>query len=95
MNIRDISRVESGVTLYPNPAFDHVNIDIIKNPEDKVSLEMFDLSGKVIKVDNAQVSANGNGASIIIPVDNLPNATYILRIQVGKEIFAKKVTVAN
>jgi len=90
VNVRKISKVEPAVSLYPNPTSDHVNIDIIKNLEDKVSIEMFDLAGKIVTITDMEVQA-----TLIIPVDELPSATYIIRIQVGKEIFAKKLTVAN
>ena len=56
---------------------------------------MFDLSGKTIQINSADVKAIGNQASLVIPVDNLPSSTYIVRIQVGKEVFAKKITIAN
>ena len=68
--------------IYPNPAFDYLNIEGISDFE----YEIFDLNGRVL----------GKGASIgqnkKLTIDNLPEASYILRLNDYKNIQYHKFT---
>ncbi|MCP2025039.1 Leucine-rich repeat (LRR) protein [Flavobacterium sp. HSC-32F16] len=65
------------LTLYPNPAFDTLNIDS-KDSIEKVSIEIFDVLGQlVIAVPNAETAAK-------IDVSRLNSGNYILKIKTNK-----------
>ena len=70
-------------------------MDIVKGESDVVSVKLFDLTGKVMTMNNMNVIAGGNYATVQIPVDNLPRAAYILRINIGDQVFAKKITLVR
>lgn len=70
-----------------------INVEIEKNESDVVTVKLFDLKGKAVPMDNVNVAANGASATLQIPIENLPIAAYILRINVGDQVFAKKITL--
>lgn len=86
---------EPSVKVFPDPASELVNVDIVKGKADVVSVNLFDLTGKEIALSNVNVSAGGSFASIQIPVKELARAAYILRINVGDQVFAKKVKLVK
>jgi len=86
---------EPSVKVFPNPVYDIVNVDIVKNENDAVSVKLFDLTGKAISMNSINIIAKGNSASIQVPVQDLPRAAYILRINVGDQVFAKKITLVR
>ena len=75
---------ESEFTIYPNPAHDQINIESVEHFLSKV--EIIDMLGKVV------YSANINGDnSLIIPVAQLDNAMYLMRLTtVDNEVVYKK-----
>lgn len=95
VNVRRAIVIEPSVNIFPNPAHDLVNVDIVKGESDVVSVKLFDLTGKVMTMNNMNVIAGGNYATVQIPVDNLPRAAYILRINIGDQVFAKKITLVR
>jgi len=84
---------EPTVKVFPNPVYDRVNVEIVKNELDAVSVKLFDLSGKAMSMSSINITTKGNSATIQIPVEDLPRAAYILRINVGDQVFAKKITL--
>ena len=93
--VRGAEDMRPSIAVYPNPANDFINIDVVKGTGDVVQIEMFDLTGKAIVLNGMNVTASGNSASISIPVSNLSPANYVLRVNIGNEIFTKKVTVVE
>lgn len=75
---------ESEFNIYPNPAHDQINIESVEHFLSKV--EIIDMLGKVV------YSANINGDnSLIIPVAQLDNAMYLMRLTtVDNEVVYKK-----
>ncbi len=65
-------------TLYPNPATNEINIDIILPYSQTMEIELIDLSGKVLRSSslNGQKGLN----NIKLPVNTLPSAQYRIQI---------------
>ena len=95
ISVRRSLIAEPSVALYPNPSYDEVNVDITKNEEDQVSIKMFDVTGKAVSISNVAIISNGNNATITVPVSNIARGSYILRINVGDQVFAKKVLLVR
>ena len=79
-NINEIS--ESNIFVYPNPSRNTVHII---SDQTLVSVEIIDLSGKTV----ARTTENTVDAA------NLPNGFYFLKINNGKAVTAKKISVAH
>ena len=75
---------ENEFNIYPNPAHNEINIETVDHFLSKV--EIIDMLGKVV------YSANINGDnSLIIPVSQLDNAMYLMRLTtVNNEVVYKK-----
>ena len=75
---------ETEFNIYPNPAHNEINIETADHFLSKV--EIIDMLGKVV------YSANINGDnSLIIPVAQLENAMYLVRLTtVDNEVVYKK-----
>lgn len=93
--VRSPQITDPTINVFPNPAQNTVNIHATKGESDIVSVKMFDLTGKAMSLNGLQVTADANDASVQIPVKNLPRAAYILRINIGDEVFAKKIDLAQ
>ena len=73
---------ENSITIYPNPCR---NTIYVQSEEPVVSLDIIDLTGKTI------VCKSGNS----IDVTGLQNGLYFLKINNGKAVTAKKISVAH
>ncbi len=63
--------------VYPNPAISKINIVIAAPANDRVTVMVTDLSGKLVKQQAMQVIAGDN--NVQIDVQNLANGTYIIK----------------
>jgi len=72
---------DNSIRLYPNPAFSIVNIQ----SENKViKIDLFDISGKLLKSKNTSSS---------LSVADLSNGVYLMKIETEKRIYTKKLIV--
>ena len=93
ISLRSLHVIEPTVIVFFDSTHDVVNVDIVKGESDVVSVMLFDVTGKVMTLNNVNVVADGNYATAQIEVDHLPKAEYILRINIGDQVFAKKVAL--
>ena len=93
--VKESPVLDPTVKVFSNSANDLVNVQIVKNISDVVSVKMFDLTGKMIPLSNVIVVADGNNAKLQIPVEGLVKAEYIIRVNVGDQVFAKKLSLVN
>ena len=73
------SKNSSSISLYPNPANDNITVLIESTKTANTQLEIIDLQGKVVFVQNT--TAQIGITSIAIPVSNLNQGYYVCRIQ--------------
>jgi hypothetical protein len=74
----------SGMKIYPNPAYDHISIQIENSTQ--AQYQIYDLFGRQM--------LSGNLTSPVIDVSNLKRGTYLLKLMNGNSIqvlrFVKK-----
>ena len=73
-------------TIYPNPFRDSVTLLFEKYTEEKISVIIYDLLGRT--VFNKKYNSN---QSLVIQLQKLPKATYILRVKTSNKQFIKKI----
>ena len=73
------SKNSSIISLYPNPANDNITVLIESTKTANTQLEIIDLQGKVVFVQNTTTQIGLT--SIAIPVSNLNQGSYVCRIQ--------------
>ena len=79
------------IKLYPNPVVSVANIEFASEVSTNTEIKIFDLSGRLIKLQSAIVRKGPN--RIAIAVDDLKQGTYILSVVIGPEIYTQKFIV--
>ena len=64
-----------GMSVYPNPAAESININLTHLPQDNYTIELFDILGN--KVSEMNVSGNG---IIFFPLTQFANGVYMLSV---------------
>lgn len=83
----------NNIALYPNPANTELNLQLKYAKLADVSVELIDITGKVILSEN--VSTSISDAGYTIDVSNVPNGMYIVRVINGDQINTSKVSIAH
>jgi len=76
--------------LYPNPVYDIVNVEFDIIEQGVVSIQVMDLSGKV--VNSLQSSVNKGKNKLSLDLSHLANGTYIMKAVSGNQVFTGKFT---
>ncbi|HMG16330.1 MAG TPA: T9SS type A sorting domain-containing protein [Saprospiraceae bacterium] len=80
-------------SLSPNPAYDIVNINYFsRQPERKISFNLFDNNGKLLEV----IDASDSIENYTMPVRNLPNGTYVVNMLMnGNVVQTEKLIISR
>ena len=79
--------------VYPNPAHDIINLKIKIEDENIVSADLFDLNGKLIRCVFPLQHMEAGERVIQFNVEDLPSATYLLRVILGEQVETKRIVV--
>jgi hypothetical protein len=83
---------EIEIGLYPNPASDFVNIKANVSEISRMSIGLFDMTGKsLLQTDEYELSAGAN--TISVDISSLPQGTYFVKIESDQKTIVKKVIV--
>lgn len=86
----DLIKIEP-MTIYPNPAHDMVNVRIICEEAMNCDVNMINSVGKTVKVLKAHYEQGENFTTI--PIDDLPQGIYFVKIYTGTESLIQKVII--
>ncbi|WP_052158146.1 T9SS type A sorting domain-containing protein [Lacinutrix jangbogonensis] len=78
-----------GVSLFPNPAYNTLNIKLNKNYAD-LNILIFDISGKIVLEKTVQ-----DVARLDLNVKSLSNGMYIIKMSADKDFYIKKILKSN
>ena len=88
MVLKDEEQKQSTVNIFPNPAADYINVYMVTNSNEKVTLRIFEAaSGKVIK--NTCLIKIGQSISSSVDIKNLTVGYYMAEIKQGDNTFTK------
>ncbi|MCW3124086.1 MAG: hypothetical protein JWQ38_3578 [Flavipsychrobacter sp.] len=85
---------DRAVTVYPNPASDHVYIHFIATTQQTISISLTDMLGRMIGSPVEQQVSQG-AQDISYPVSSLVPGTYMLRLQTASGVFTNKLQVTR
>lgn len=85
---------EINVSLYPNPTSTEATITFELNNKNKVSIELYDLSGRLVSSALNETLEAGNH-QVKVNVANQSNGLYIVKISIGKEVYSKQLVKAT
>lgn len=84
--IMDIVNNADSWNVYPNPSTDRINIESLDANAEMKSLEMYDITGKLIKSFSYETISQSQS----IDIANLQSGVYVLNIQTDKNRVTKK-----
>jgi hypothetical protein len=77
----------SAVAIYPNPVTDNLIVDLSTVANEDVTIEIYDLSGKLLVKEN-----NQNGSLISIDISNLSNGFYQIKLLSSTAQIMKRIS---
>jgi hypothetical protein len=80
----NIAQSISGLKIFPNPVANMLNLQVAATVEGKCTVEIADISGRIVKSQNAILTAGTT--TLQMPVDALITGIYAVRILRGNEI---------
>ncbi|MEM1340038.1 MAG: PKD domain-containing protein [Bacteroidota bacterium] len=86
-----LSDVPMSVLLFPNPASSTISISITNSPEPLGEIQMYDISGRLVKrMSGDQVSGSN---TVAIPVTGLEEGLYFVRLRSKTNLWNKDYSV--
>ncbi len=79
-----------GIKVYPNPAYDITTIDYTLGNVAMVSIQVYDLNGKIVKSYDLNRKASGK-YSFNMNIADLPKGTYIVNLLAGNKSSTSKL----
>ena len=80
----EISIQDNSLKLFPNPSKEKCTIALPASTDEIFTIEIFDMTGRIVKTQNANVKTNGRNAELEIA--NLPNGIYSVRVSGEKMV---------
>ena len=91
----DDTRMEAKIGLYPNPASDHVNVVFVPARTAKSSIELYDITGKlIVSIYNGDIE-QGKPYQKRIDTRSLSAGVYLIRFRNGEFIETKKLVITK
>ncbi|MCX6310375.1 MAG: T9SS type A sorting domain-containing protein [Bacteroidetes bacterium] len=84
----------NGVSIYPNPFNQSTNIDINLMSNENVTVELFDMTGKLVSSQN-EGQLNAGQHTISVAAANLSEGMYFVKITAGTSVLTQKVAIAH
>jgi PKD repeat protein len=82
----------SSTKLFPNPAKDFAQLEIVLNQFEKVGVRIFDITGKQVQIIQSQMMTAGKN-TIRIDTGNLSAGMYTVTVQTGEQNRSLKLMV--
>ena len=77
---------QNDVVIYPNPANDHVIVDLRKFNQEQISIEIFNYMGQLVRKYNHHLSGE-----LLIKREELSKGLYFLNIKTGQSGYTGKI----
>jgi len=86
-----LSFSKAAVEVYPNPAIDHVVVVIDKDLafDKHATINVYNSLSQLVQTQTMSTE------NYKIKVNDLPNGTYIIQVNIGNQIFNKQIIIAN
>ncbi|WP_430811192.1 MULTISPECIES: fasciclin domain-containing protein [unclassified Carboxylicivirga] len=76
-----------GFSIYPNPAFDDINIQLGIDPGEVATVNIYDVSGQLVRKQDL------NATSTALNISDLPNGIYLFKVSIGDDYKIEKVVI--
>jgi hypothetical protein len=92
LGVNDIDADQFGLSVYPNPANDEVNVSFNLTNEALVNVTVTDLAGKVVYTSNGESNVAG-AHSMKINTSNFSNGVYMVNFKANNEVSTQKIVI--
>ncbi len=79
--ILTLGKEELSLAFFPNPAVDHIRVDVQSGESELINIQIFNSSGKLMIFENI------SGASTEVKVSQLASGSYLLKARASDETF--------
>ena len=93
VSVHDVAYNSDNIAVYPNPANDPLNVQLIFAESNAVNIELLDLSGKMVASPNKNQAISPN--QFTLDVTDLSKGIYILKVTNGTKVSTSKVTISH
>ena len=83
------------LSIFPNPANDLLQVDLVAGGQQRVVISMMDLSGRKVMADMMLNMELGDMRREVIKVDHLMSGIYLLAVQRNGNAYVQKVVVSH
>lgn len=80
--------------VFPNPANDNVYIEMESEPGTQISVELLDITGKMVKPMLPKATTGISKYTLVCPVREIDAGVYILRIKTGARELNSRLVIA-
>lgn len=84
--------MDDNISVYPNPAEDWVNLSIKESKEKKYTIEIYNINGKLIYVENINCDSGGN-LQKTIDISSFQKGVYIMKATSPLTGYIKKLVI--
>ncbi|MBK0380493.1 S8 family serine peptidase [Mucilaginibacter segetis] len=82
-----------GLTIFPVPANDKINVVFVAKDAGLLKLSLVNTAGTVLYQQSQAISA-GNFSTVLNVTNQLPG-TYLLKVNLGQKVYAKKIIIVK
>jgi hypothetical protein len=83
--------------VYPNPASDNINFDLISTSETTATLSIFDIMGRMVYTQEHNIDFGTDLKTIKFNISsvNSTNGLYLYHLKVGTDLYHGKITIIH
>lgn len=85
--------LQSGFTMFPNPAFDQLNLDVDLQADRSVKVSLGDLTGRTHILRSFDL--HKGDSRVTLDVSRLPAGTYFVRVENGEVVGVQKLVIVR
>ncbi|KAA5542946.1 T9SS type A sorting domain-containing protein [Adhaeribacter rhizoryzae] len=84
---------ESGLTVYPNPAKAQTTVAFTLATAGRYTLDLYDIRGAKVRTITAGQAQANKALTVEVPLGNIAEGIYLLKLQTDKGIATKRISV--
>lgn len=89
----DETKAGNGISVYPNPVIDHLNVQFNFSKSNVFEIKLFDLQGKMMKVLFPKAQVTGAFQQSFDLTKEIAPGVYVVNMTVGEESSFRKIVV--
>jgi hypothetical protein len=95
VGVKELELENGKLVVYPNPSSGNLNINFTLRKNTEISIDITDLSGRVIKTILSSVKQDKGEVSVRAQLSDIKPGVYFVSIQVGDEVRVTKLIISE